>query len=112
MKYFKHPETFEVFAYESDGSQDAFIKDGLVAMTEYEVAEHLIPKIDPVSAEISWREEELSIIADQLLRIEDGDPTALPGTDRQWRDYRIALRGWKEGAAGFPEIEQRPSRPS
>lgn len=111
MKYFKHPETFEVFAYESDGSQDAFIKDGLVAMTEYEVAEHLIPKIDPVSAEISWREEELSIIADQLLRIEDGDPTALPGTGRQWRDYRIQLRAWAEGADHFPDAAYRPARP-
>ena len=111
MKYFKHPETFEVFAYESDGSQDAFIQDGLIPMTDEEVAWHLTPKIDPISVEITWREGELSLIAEQLLRIEDDDPTALPGTARQWRDYRIQLRAWAEGADHFPDALYRPTRP-
>lgn len=59
-----------------------------------------------------WAVDEMKAIADQLLMLEDGDPKALSGTEREWRDYRIALRDWKEGAAGFPEIEQRPARPS
>ncbi len=36
MKYFKDPEREAVFAYEADGSQDAFIKPELVPITEAE----------------------------------------------------------------------------
>lgn len=63
-------------------------------------------------AEAEWVVAEMQLVADQLLRIEDGDPTALSGTEQQWRDYRIALRAWKEGAEGFPISEQRPVRPA
>lgn len=43
MKYFKNRTTGEVFAYEADGSQDEFIADGLVRMSDQEVADHLSP---------------------------------------------------------------------
>lgn len=36
MKYYKDPNTNEVYAYESDGSQDEYIKEGLEAITEEE----------------------------------------------------------------------------
>lgn len=36
MKHYKDPNTNEVYAYESDGSQDAFIKEGLVAISDAE----------------------------------------------------------------------------
>ena len=36
MKHYKDPITNEVYAYEADGSQDAFIKEGLVAITDAE----------------------------------------------------------------------------
>ena len=36
MKYYKDPNTNEVYAYEADGSQDAFIKEGLVSITDEE----------------------------------------------------------------------------
>lgn len=36
MKHYKDPTTNEVYAYEADGSQDAFIKEGLVAITDAE----------------------------------------------------------------------------
>lgn len=58
-----------------------------------------------------WREDQMALVADQLLRIEDGDPKALPGTERQWRDYRIQLRAWIEGAEHFPDQVHRPRRP-
>lgn len=64
-----------------------------------------------VQVETEWIRDEMQVVADQLLRIEDGDPSALLGTEKQWRDYRIALRAWKEGAEGFPEIGARPQRP-
>ena len=63
-------------------------------------------------AELQWQTSEMAVIADQLLAIEDGDPAALPGTEREWRDYRIKVRAWKEGAEGYPDSEHRPARPS
>lgn len=36
MKHYKDPVTNEVYAYEADGSQDAYIKEGLVAITDAE----------------------------------------------------------------------------
>lgn len=36
MKYYKDPNTNELYAYAANGSQDAFIKAGLVAITETE----------------------------------------------------------------------------
>lgn len=66
---------------------------------------------DKVVEELIWRDQEMLVVADQLLRIEDSDPTALPGTDRQWRDYRIQLRAWIEGAEHFPDQAHRPRRP-
>jgi hypothetical protein len=37
MKHYKDPNTNEIYAYEADGSQDTFIKPGLIAITESEV---------------------------------------------------------------------------
>lgn len=42
MKYFKDTNN-QVYAYEADGSQDAFIPTNLVAMTPEEVQAHLTP---------------------------------------------------------------------
>lgn len=36
MKHYKDPNTNEVYAYEADGSQDEFIREGLVAITDEE----------------------------------------------------------------------------
>ena len=41
MKHYKDPNTNELYAYESDGSQDAWIKPGLVPVTD-EQADDLI----------------------------------------------------------------------
>lgn len=62
--------------------------------------------------EDSWRNSELLFAADQLMAIDDDDPNRLPGTDREWRDYRIAVRAWKEGNVDFPEEALRPIRPT
>ena len=39
MKHYKDPNTNELFAYESDGSQDALIKPGLVPVTDEQAEE-------------------------------------------------------------------------
>ncbi len=36
MKFYKDPTTSEIYAYESDGSQDAFIKKDLVEISDAE----------------------------------------------------------------------------
>jgi hypothetical protein len=50
MKYYKSADG-EVFAYAADGSEDAFIRVGLVLMSESEVMAHL----NPASAQIGPR---------------------------------------------------------
>lgn len=61
--------------------------------------------------ENSWRESELGFISEQLLMLEDEDPSALPGTPSQWRAHRVEVRAWKEGNPNFPDIDKRPARP-
>lgn len=65
-----------------------------------------------VLRENQWRAEQMLRIANQLLMIEDGDPDAEPGSARQWRDYRIALRGWAAESPDFPDNGKRPVAPS
>lgn len=63
-----------------------------------------------ILAETLWVDSERKYVGEQLEAIEDGED--IPGTEREWRDYRIQVRAWKEGAEGFPETERRPVRPS
>ena len=65
-----------------------------------------------VVVETSWQIAEMRFITDQLLALDDEDPAAEPGTEREWRDYRIQVRAWKQGAEGFPDSDKRPARPS
>lgn len=70
--------------------------------------------IDSMKAiiEDQWRIVEMELIADQLIAIEDDDPSALPGTIAQWRAYRTKVRAWKEGNVLFPNSSERPTRPT
>ena len=70
-------------------------------------AERLAPLM---ATETEWVEMERKFVGEQLEAIEDGED--MPGTERKWRDYRIQVRAWKEGAEGFPDAEKRPLRPS
>lgn len=78
----------------------------------YDLTEASRIKIELTAVEDSWRLSEMELIADQLIALEDGDPKALAGTDRQWRDYRILVRGWKEGHPDFPNAVSRPVSPA
>lgn len=77
----------------------------------YEAAEARLLLMDKTTTEIEWRSREMDFIANQLTAIEDEDPVALPGTTKQWRDYRIQVRAWFDGAESYPEPEYRPARP-
>lgn len=65
-----------------------------------------------IAGEALWVEAERKYVSEVLEAIEDGGDDAPLGTEREWRDYRIQVRAWKEGAEGFPEAEKRPVRPS
>lgn len=80
------------------------------AMKDAEAA--AIKRAQDAATEGEWRSAEMDLIADQLLRIEDDDPTMLPGTATQWRAYRIKVRAWIEGAQYFPDSAYRPTRPT
>lgn len=51
MKYYRDPASGEVFAYESDGSQDDLISEHLIALSEEEVNAHLNPAAAPLNRE-------------------------------------------------------------
>lgn len=50
MRYFHHPETNEVYAYEADGSQDVFIKPGLIPISAEDA--HLLRNPPPTEGQI------------------------------------------------------------
>jgi len=79
-----------------------------------EIADYVEPEktfAQLAQIEDDWRISELDMIADQLLALEDDDPTAMFVTERQWRDYRILVRAWKGRSAHFPDLAHRPVRP-
>ena len=53
MKSYIDPETKQIFAYESDGSQDKFIKDGLVEISDAELAAALAPTTDQLLQQLT-----------------------------------------------------------
>ncbi|WP_157076504.1 hypothetical protein [Castellaniella caeni] len=72
MKYFKSPAD-DVFAYESDGSQDAWIRPDLVPMTPEEVEAHLNPPAPQPSTILSSRE--------YLMRFTNAEYAAVRSSD-------------------------------
>lgn len=112
MKYYLSTENNDVCAFEPDGSQDNLITGSMRPMSDDEVYAHLNPPPDLAVEAEAWAASEMIVVAEQLLMLDDEDPKALPGTARQWRDYRIALRNWTEGAPNFPDEAYRPTRPA
>ncbi|WID41937.1 tail protein [Pseudomonas phage PG1] len=102
MKYFKDPGTGQVFAFEVDGSQDAFIAPSLEPMTAEEVAAHINPPpVPPTRDEVEAAR--LRAYADPLT-----------GSDRYFAEaQRESLLGNAEaaesakllGLARFAEIQ-------
>lgn len=119
MKYYRAADQ-QVHAYESDGSQDHLISDGMRLMTKQEIYKHLNPPPtleDFIARENAWREAQLIAIANQLDALEEAEAGAAPvdlfaGTRLQWLQYRGQVRNWKEGAEHFPDASYRPVRPS
>ena len=79
MKHYKDPITDELYAYEADGSQDAFIKEGLVAITDNEVAAIHAAKVQAFEDSLTYadkRVREYPPIGDQLDALWKGGDAA------------------------------------
>ena len=69
MKYYKEPLTNELYAYEADGSQDAIIKAGLVAVTDVEAETIRTQKAQAIQSALTYVQKRAAAypsIADQL----------------------------------------------
>lgn len=92
MKYYKDTDTNELYAYESDGSQDEYIKPDLVLISKAE-AEEPLAEID---TQTSSTEEYCKSEAKQ--RLEDTDWTQLTDVSvkllnkDEFDAYRVAVR--------------------
>ena len=103
MKFFRDPKTSLIYAYELDGSQDKYIKPGLVRMTEAEVQAHLNPPSPAPTRD--------QIEAERLLAYAD----PVTGSDRHFAEaIRLQAMGADQseieaakaaGAARYAEIQ-------
>ncbi|WP_055134849.1 hypothetical protein QZH45_11420 [Pseudomonas corrugata] len=109
------PEGFiEMQGYRPDSDDYTAQADGTWAITEDTL------QAKAAAIEAIWRDGdptvatpgELAFIAEQLLMLEDNDPSAEPGTADQWRAYRVQVRAWKDGAPNYPDRAYRPVRPA
>jgi hypothetical protein len=79
MKYFKDAQN-TVYAYESDGSQDAFIKPGLMPITA-DQANALLNPVPIVPSVISMRQARQALYQSGLLDQANSFIAAIPGSD-------------------------------
>lgn len=123
MKYFLS-EIGELFAYEADGSQDAFIKDGLIPLSDDEVvtirekqANDLTGSHDQLLQTALARRDELLIVAGlQISPLQDAadldEATANEAAIlKQWKQYRLAVSR-VSSQEGFPAAIQWPVQPT
>ena len=84
MKYYRDPNTSEIFAYEADGSQDEHIKQVLARMTDAEVHAHLNPPLasPSVPRSITMRQARLCLHKHGMLAGVQPAIDALPEQDR------------------------------
>lgn len=57
--------------------------------------------------EDAWRDEQMPIAQNNVTALQFGE-TGIPGTEKQWKDYWLALRKWTETNPDFPNKDKRP----
>ncbi len=124
MKYYINRETGEVFAYESDGSQDSFIAPdlellddaGLAAARAAQAAANA-PTPEQVLAAANAQRDALLVSAGlRIAPLQDAvDLDAATADDvaslRLWKEYRVAVNR-VSGQAGFPALIDWPVAPA
>ena len=113
MKYFKS-ENGAVFAYEADGSQDAYINPQLTQMTEEEVEAHMAPppvEYPAIIATRRWQAEVAGITVNGMQVDTGRDSQALitGAAVSAMLDPTYSVR-WKT-AAGFVDCLRDPISP-
>jgi len=78
MKYFKNANN-QVFAYEADGSQDAYIAEDLISITYEEMIELTAPPPASIPSVVSMRQARLALL--QFGILEQVNTTIASGTD-------------------------------
>jgi len=58
MKHYIDKSTREIYAYESDGSQDAFIKEGLVPISDEDLAAMMAPTTEQLLSQLTAARKE------------------------------------------------------
>lgn len=116
MKYYKDSKN-QIYAYESDGSQDAFIKPDLTPISEDEALEISNPQTttEQLSAQArADRDAKLSattwLVERHREEQETGETTLTAQQYAELLAYRQALRDVPQ-QAGFPESIQWPATP-
>lgn len=105
MKYYKDPNN-KVYAYESDGSQDAYIKPDLTPISESEALALANPPPTPEQLATQIRSER-----DAKLQACDWTQVAdAPVDQAAWATYRQALRDITDQET-FPESVTWPEVP-
>lgn len=92
MKYYRD-KTNQVYAFESDGSQDTYITSSMILMTEQEVESYLAPK--PATAEQNKQKaSQLLLDTDWVNQPDVTDTTIQPHLINKgaFDIYRLALR--------------------
>ena len=78
MKYYKNNDG-KVFAFEADGSQDEYIGENLILMTDDEVAIHLNPLSGTyIPTEVTMRQARLALYDANLLQLVDESLALMP----------------------------------
>ncbi|WP_420299886.1 tail fiber assembly protein [Edwardsiella tarda] len=111
MKYYKDVNN-TVYAYESDGSQDEFIKPGLVPITEKEAMDIVNPPPthDELVAQAEAKKTQLRSVADSEIAwrqdaVDAGMATAAETAElAEWKKYRVLLMRVDTAAPVWPPV--------
>ncbi|WP_246882698.1 tail fiber assembly protein [Pseudomonas sp. MWU349] len=123
MKYYIERTSGTVFAYESDGSQDEFIKEGLERLTDSEFAKirqaqeaALIPTPEQVLLDVNAQRDRLLAFAGlRIAPLQDAvdldEVTAAElASLKAWKQYRVAVNRVPE-QQGYPGSVDWPRQP-
>lgn len=93
MKHFIDPKTQHIYAYEADGSQDAWIKLGLVPISYAEVVELRAAQVDPKDAIRRQIAELEASVTPRRLReaVLTGDHSFVDSVDKQIATLRASI---------------------
>lgn len=101
MKHYKNSQN-EIFAFAADGSQDQFIPEGLVSITDAEVATLLAPVLSVVQHKAI---SEAGIRAEGSRRLAALAAPYLPAERETWPTQQAEARAWSiDPAAPTPML--------